>query len=85
MNFRSRERDEEKRNIEVEINRRVEEIVEKRMAVEREKRAQEIETEVQRRLAEARRAMSIEMMEELERQKQYELKRFLEKEVTIET
>lgn len=66
----------------MEINRRVEEQVEKRMAVEREKRAQEIEQEVQKRLAEARRAMSLEMLEELERQKQLELKRFLEKEVS---
>ena len=65
----------------MEINRRVEEIVEKRMTIEREKRTQEIEAEVQRRLSEARRVMSIEMMEELERQKQFELKRFLEKEV----
>ena len=67
--------------MEVEINRRVEELVEKRMASEREKRAQEIELEVQRRVAEAKRIMSREMLEELERQKQLELQRFLEKEV----
>lgn len=67
--------------MEVEINRRVEELVEKRMASEREKRSQEIELEVQRRVAEAKRVMSREMLEELERQKQLELQRFLEKEV----
>jgi arginine/glutamate-rich protein 1 len=67
--------------MEVEINRRVEELVEKRMASERERRAQEIELEVQRRVAEAKRVMSREMLEELERQKQLELQRFLEKEV----
>lgn len=65
----------------LEINRRVEAEVEKRMTVEREKRAQEVETEVLKRLAEARRAMSKEMTEELERQKQIEFKRFIEKEV----
>ena len=67
--------------MEVEINRRVEELVEKRMASERERRTQEIELEVQRRVAEAKRVMSREMLEELERQKQLELQRFLEKEV----
>ena len=67
--------------MEVEINRRVEELVEKRMASEREKRSQEIELEVQRRVAEAKRVMSREMLEEHERQKQLELQRFLEKEV----
>jgi hypothetical protein len=69
--------------MEIEINKRVEQLLEQRMAGERERREKEIELEVQKRLAEAKRKLEKEMADELEKQKQIEFKRFLEKEVQL--
>lgn len=67
--------------MDMEVTRRVNELLGQRLAAELEKQKHDIEVEVQRRVAEARRRMEMEMNEEFERQKQAEFKRHLEKEV----
>jgi hypothetical protein len=67
--------------MEIEIRRRVEEIVNKRMAEEMARREPEIELEVQKRLIEAKKLMEKSLTEDFERQRQAEFKRIMEKEV----
>jgi len=64
----------EEKLIEEEVARRVEAIVAKRVEEEMEKRKEEIEAEVLRRIEDAKRAMEAEMLAELERKRQAELK-----------
>jgi arginine/glutamate-rich protein 1 len=67
--------------MEIEIKRRVEEAVSKRMTEEMARREPEIELEVQKRLLEAKRLMEKNLSEDFERQRQAEFKRILDKEV----
>ncbi len=67
--------------METEIEKRVQETINARMALEIEKQKDTIEAEIQRRVAEARKQMEKELAEELEKQKQFDYKRQLEKEV----
>jgi hypothetical protein len=67
--------------MEIEIRRRVDEIVSKRMNEELARREPEIELEVQKRLLEAKKLMEKSLTEDFERLKQAEFKRILEKEV----
>jgi len=64
----------EEKLIEEEVARRVEAIVAKRVEEEMEKRKEEIEAEVLRRIEDAKHAMEAEMLAELERKRQAELK-----------
>jgi len=74
----------EEKLIEEEVARRVEEIVAKRVEEEMEKRKEEIEAEVLRRIEDAKRAMEAEMLAELERKRQAELKAQQIKEVQLD-
>jgi hypothetical protein len=67
--------------IEEEVARRVEELVAKRVEEELEKRKEEIEAEVLRRVEEAKKIMEIQMLNELESQRQAELEAQRKKEV----
>ena len=67
--------------MEAEIEKRVQEILDKQMLTEMERQKDKIEAEIQRRVAEARLQLQKEMADELEKQKQVEFKRQLEKEV----
>ena len=67
--------------MDIEINKRVEEIVLKRITEEMARRESEIELEVQKRLNEAKKLMEKNLIEEFEKQRQFEYKRMLEKEV----
>ena len=73
----------EEKLIEEEVARRVEEIVAKRVEEEMEKRKEEIEAEVLRRIEDAKRAMEAELLAELERKRQAELKAQQIKEVQL--
>ncbi len=79
--LKRRQKEVETKNFENEIEKRVQQIIDKRLALELEKQKESIEAEIQRRVAESRRLIEKEMNEELERQKQIEFKRQLEKEV----
>ena len=63
------------------MNKKVEELVAKRMEDEMKKREEYIEAEVQKRLVEAKRKMEKELYDDFERQKQIEYKKQFEKEV----
>lgn len=67
--------------MEIEMNKKVEELVAKRIESEILRREEIIEAEVKKRLAEARQQMEKELQEEFERQKQIEYKKQLDKEV----
>lgn len=71
----------EKKQIETEVERRVKEAIDTRMTLEMEKQKDTIEAEIQRRVAEGRKQMDKMLAEELEKQKQIDYKRQLEKEV----
>lgn len=74
----------EEKLIEEEVARRVEAIVAKRVEEEMEKRKEEIEAEVLRRIEDAKHAMEAEMLAELERKRQAELKAQQIKEVQFD-
>jgi len=71
----------EKKQMEAEVERRVQEAISGRMTLELEKQKDAIEAEIQRRVGEARRQIEKELGEEMEKQKQAEYKRQLEREV----
>jgi arginine/glutamate-rich protein 1 len=67
--------------MEIEVNKRVEEIVTKRLAEQAAKYELLIEQEVQKRLVEARKLIEKSLADEFEFQRQTEFKSILEKEV----
>jgi hypothetical protein len=69
--------------MEIEMNKKVEELVAQRIESEIKRREEIIEVEVKKRLAEARQKMERELNDEFEKQKQLEYKKQLEKEVKI--
>ena len=76
-----RQKELEEKLIEEEVARRVEELVAKRVEEELEKRKEEIEAEVLRRVEEAKKIMELQMLNELETQRQAELEAQKKKEV----
>ena len=72
---------ETRRLVDLEVNRRVEEAVKARLAIELARSDELIELEVQKRLTQAKIGLEKQMLEEFERLKQVEYKRQLEKEV----
>jgi 23S rRNA C2498 (ribose-2'-O)-methylase RlmM len=79
--FKRRQKEIEKSLMEIEMNKKVEELVTQRIESEIKRREEIIETEVKKRLAEARLKMEKELNDEFEKQKQIEYKKQLEKEV----
>merc|ERR1719516_908429 len=71
----------EAKSVEVEANKRIEELVAKRVEEELERRRDEIETEGLRRVEEAKAAMEAQMMQELEKRKQEQLEEAQRREV----
>lgn len=67
--------------MEAEIEKRVAQELTKRLLTEIEKQKDYIETEIQRRVVETRKLVEKEMTEDIEKQKQIEFKKQLEKEV----
>lgn len=79
--FIRRQKELEEKMIEEEVARRVEELVAKRVEEELEKRKDEIENEVLRRVEEAKHIMEVQMLNELETQRQAEVEAQKRKEV----
>ncbi len=67
--------------MDAEIERRVQEEINARMNLELVKQKEAIESEIQRRVSEARKQIEKELGEEMDKQKQAEYKRQLEREV----
>lgn len=67
--------------MEAEIEKRVAQELTKRLLTEIEKQKDYIETEIQRRVVETRKLVEKEMAEDIEKQKQIDFKKQLEKEV----
>ncbi len=65
----------------MEVNKRVEEIINSKLVVELKKSEELIENEVKKRVSIAKKNLEKEMLEELERLKQIEYKKQIEKEV----
>ena len=78
-----RQKELEARQVEIEANRRIEQLVAKRVEEELEKRKDEIEKEVLRRVEEAKKIMEETMMKELELRKQEQLEEARKREVFI--
>jgi hypothetical protein len=81
LNFTRRTKELEKKQMDAEIERRVQEEIGRRMGVEMEKQKEAIEAEIQRRVGEARKQIEKELGLEHERQKQHDYKLQLEREV----
>ena len=79
--FCRRQKDAEQKSIEEEANKRIEDLVAKRVEEELERRRDEIEAEVLRRVEEAKKIMEAQMLEELERRKQEQLEEAQRREV----
>jgi arginine/glutamate-rich protein 1 len=69
--------------MEIEMQKRVEELVAKRLEEEVKKREEIIQAEVQKRLIEAKKAMEKDLQDEFEKLKQVEYKKQLDKEVCL--
>lgn len=82
MNSR-RQKEQEQKSIEDAANKRIEELVAKRVAEELERRRDEIEAEVLRRVEEAKKIMEAEMLQEMERRKQEQLEEAKRREVWL--
>ena len=67
--------------MEIEIEKRVQEEIDRRMLVEMNKQKEAIENEIQRRVGEARKQIEKELTEVMEKQKQIDYKLQMEKEV----
>lgn len=67
--------------MEAEVEKRVQEEINRRMTIEMEKQKEAIETEIQRRVVETCKQFEKNLNDEMEKQKQIEYKRQLEKEV----
>lgn len=83
MERQRRLRDFEEKVIEAAAAERIEELVDRRVKEELERRRDEIETEVLRRVEEAKNLMEQQMMEELEKRKQEQLRETERREVRI--
>jgi len=76
-----RQKELEARTIEVETNKRIEELVARRVEEELERRRDQIEEEVLRRVEEAKKVMEEQMMKELEIKKKEQLEEARKREV----
>ena len=85
LSFRNcrRQKEQEQKSIEDAANKRIEELVAKRVAEELERRRDEIEAEVLRRVEEAKKVMEAEMLLEMERRKQEQLEEAKRREVFL--
>ena len=72
------------KSIEEEANKRIEDLVAKRVAEELERRREEIEAEVMRRVEEAKKIMEAQMLQEMEKRKQEQLEEARRREVRLD-
>ena len=76
-------RDSQQKSVEAAAAERIEELVDRRVKEELERRREEIEAEVLRRVEEAKAVMEQQMLEELEKRKQEQLEEAERREVRI--
>ena len=79
--FKSNHKEIDNIKFEMEVNKRVEELINVRLMLELKKSEELIENEVKKRVCVAKKNLEKEMLEELERLKQIEYKKQIEKEV----
>ena len=79
--FSRRQKEAEQKNIAVEANKRIEELVAQRVEQELERRREEIEAEVLRRVEEAKKVMEAQMLKEMERKRQEQIEEQKKREV----
>ena len=78
-----RQKEAEQKSIEEEANKRIEELVAKRVAEELERRKEEIEAEVTKRVEIAKKAMEAQMLEDIEKRKQEQIEEAQRREVSL--